>query len=195
VALAHCDTLFRRFLSGWYSEEDRTRRCYEATRPDIEQLTARPELKASDISPLTRKSQVDTARQVRKILEAATDDWKALLGVQGTPGIDWIDALDQHFKSARILQVIKHSDPRRFDNEYLVLCCELGAVLGATLLALEPQLSWLYDWPYWESALYDQRTRSRINVFHWAVKKMSAYGVDDGLTGKLQACRRLLHEP
>ena len=59
------------------------------------------------------------------------------------------------------------------------------------LQALEPRLSWLYDWPYWESALYDQETRSRINVFHWAVKKMSEYGVEDGLTDKLNACRTL----
>jgi hypothetical protein len=57
---------------------------------------------------------------------------------------------------------------------------------------LEPRLSWIYDWPYWESALYHQETRSRINVFQRAVKKMSEYGVEDGLIEKLEACRTFL---
>ena len=195
MALPHCDELFVRYFRPWYTEEDRTRRVYQATRPDIEELSAPADLVASDISPLTAESQADAAERVGDMLEAATDDWKTLLGVRGSPSIDWIVQVDRYFHSRRVQRIIARSDPEQYDNDYLVLCSELGAVLGAVLRASEPRLSWLYDWPYWESGLYDQPTRSRINVFHWAVKKLSSYAVDDGLADKVNACLRMLHEP
>ncbi len=195
MPLPDCDALFVRYLLPWYTDQDRGRRGYKATRPDIEELLSVPaDWPASEISPLTPNSQADCARRIRDMFDAATIDWKAMLAVEGTPGINWISAFDRHFQSRRIQEVLKRSDPQQYDSDYLVLCCELGAVLGAVLLALEPRLSWLYDWPYWESAVYDRQTRSRINVFHWAVKKLSQYGVEDGLVGKVEACRRMLQD-
>jgi len=192
--LPHCDALFLRYFDPWYDERDRKRRGYEATRPDVEQLNVAVDLSASDVSPLSAKSQQDAAQRIQDMFEAASEDWTGLLGVKGAPSIAWIAEFDRHYTRPRIQQIVKRSNPEQYDNDYFVLCCELGAVLGTVLQAIEPRLSWLYDWPYWESALYDRQTRSRINVFHWAVKKMSEYGVDDGLTEKLEACRKLLRE-
>jgi hypothetical protein len=136
--------------------------------------------------------QTVSAQQVQQMFEAAAKDWKGLLGVEGTPSVGWLREFDRHFQRRQIQETIRRSDPQEYDNDYLVLCCELGSVLGTVLLAREPRLSWLYDWPYWESPLYDRETRSRINVFHWAVKKMSEYGVEDGLVDKLDASRGFL---
>jgi len=190
--LPDCDALFLRYFGPWLSEQDRKRRVYDATRPDVEHLSCPAELGAFEVSPLTPESQTGSAQQIHEMFAAATEDWKGLLGVDGTPSLDWLREFDHHFQRRQIQRTINRSDPHQYDNDYFVLCCELGSVLGTVLQALEPRLSWLYDWPYWESALYDQETRSRINVFHWAVKKMSEYGVEDGLTDKLNACRTLL---
>jgi hypothetical protein len=190
--LPDCDALFLQYFEPWLSEQDRKRRIYTATRPDIENLDCSEELAASDVSPLTADSQTVSAQRVQEMFAAAAEDWKRLLGVGGTPSLDWLREFDRCFQRRQIEEIINGSDPRQYDNDYLVLCCELGSVLGTVLLALEPRLSWLYDWPYWESAPYDQQTRSRINVFHWAVKKMSEYGVEDGLIDKIDACRGML---
>ena len=80
-----------------------------------------------------------------------------------------------------------------FNNDYLVLCCELGSVIGTVMQGLEPRLTWLYDSPYWESALYDPQTGSRLNVFFWAVKRMSEHGPDDSIADKIRRSLELLH--
>ena len=74
----------------------------------------------------------------------------------------------------------------------MVLCCEFGAVLGHTLLGLTGRTAWLPDWPYWESAIYDCTSGYRVNVFHWAIKKLSDYGIDDGYRAKLLKCAELI---
>lgn len=195
MALPDCDELFLRYFEPWLSVEDRKRRGYRATKPDVEELNVPAELTASDLSPLTDEGQIEMAARIREMVEAASGDWITLLSVEGVPSPAWISEFDNQFQRRQIQQIIDRSDPRQYDNEYLVLCCELGAVLGIVFASLEPRLVWLYEWPYWDSALYDQATRSRINIFHWALKKMSEYGVEDGLLPKLEACRRILHEP
>lgn len=80
----------------------------------------------------------------------------------------------------QVSSVIVNSDATDFSNEFIVLCCEFGAVIGYAMQALAPQLEWLCDWPYWESGLLDTESGYRINVFHWAIKKSSSYGIDDG---------------
>ena len=50
------------------------------------------------------------------------------------------------------------------------------------------------DYPYWESALYDQRSGTRINVFHLAIKKFSEYGVDAGFQAKAKMCIEMVRD-
>ena len=194
MVLPGCDELFLRYLGPWYSEADWARRVYQATRPDIEQLGVDSELTASDISRLTEESQADVAERVCGMCEAATWDWAKLLKVRGTPSSQWIAEFDRHFQRRQIQEIIDRSDPQEIDNDYVVLCCELGTVLGTVLSSLEPRLAWLYDWPYWESGLYDQNTRSRINVFHCAVRRLSKDGAHASLAVKMDECRKLLHK-
>jgi hypothetical protein len=91
-----------------------------------------------------------------------------------------------------VAEVLEAADPEDFSNDLLVLCCEFGAVLGAALRQDAPQLEWVYDWPYWESGLLDPAHGYRINVFHWAIKKFSDYGVDDGFAAKVEMCVKLM---
>ena len=55
-------------------------------------------------------------------------------------------------------------------------------------------LDWIIEWPYWESSLFDNKTGHVLAVFHWAIKKMSDYGIDDGFAAKTKACLQLLEE-
>lgn len=87
---------------------------------------------------------------------------------------------------------IARSHPEDFGGDYVVLCCEFGAVLGHVMRARQPRLFWYLDWPYWESMLLDPQTGTVIPVFHWAIKKMSDYGVDDGFVPKIERCLRIL---
>ena len=58
----------------------------------------------------------------------------------------------------------------------------------------EPQLEWLADWPYWESALLDVPSGYRINVFHWAIKRFSEYGLEDGYRAKVAKCLEMVRD-
>jgi hypothetical protein len=53
---------------------------------------------------------------------------------------------------------------------------------------------WRLDWPYWDSCLFDPKTGTVIAVFHWAIKKLSEYGVDDGYAAKTKACLQFLED-
>jgi len=125
---------------------------------------------------------------------AATDDWPNVVRVSGSPSMEWIDAFDRHYDRKRVAAVIAASNPADFDNELVILSCEFGAMLGKVLSDEAAELEWLYDWPYWESALYDPKHGMRINVFHWAIKKFSDYGVDDGFRAKVLQCRDLVRK-
>ncbi len=55
-------------------------------------------------------------------------------------------------------------------------------------------LMWLYDWPYWESSIYDPQTGQLFPVFHWAIKKFSCYGINDGFKDKLLMCSQMIED-
>lgn len=128
------------------------------------------------------------------MVEACRGDWPQYLRVFGDLDEHWIDAFDDYYDRKRISDVISRSEPSDFSNDYLILICEFGAALGYVLRAKQPHLDWLYDWPYWESSLVDTRTGSVIPPFHWAVKKFSEYGVDDGFVTKIEMCLHVLED-
>jgi hypothetical protein len=187
MRLPHCDKLFESFFSPWYDDESRKCRIYKATRPDLERLFE-PGTPVNEVQALDAKARTAVRQMIRQMVEAARGDWPPYLGVSPPVSLDWVAAFDAFYTRKKIKEVIERSDPSQFDNEYVIVTCEFGAVLGEVLRKQSPDVEWLYDWPYWESALYHGDTGTRVNVFHWAVKKMSAYGVDDGFADKLQAC-------
>ena len=128
------------------------------------------------------------------MLDACRGDWPEYLKVFGDLDEHWIEAFDEYYDRKRVSDVIKRSDPKDFSNDYLVLVCEFGAALAHVLLSKEPRLVWVHDWPYWESRLVDAKSGSVIPPFHWAVKKFSEYGLEDGFAQKIEACVHLLNE-
>ena len=189
--LPDADTLFRSFFARWYAADDLARREHPATRPDAEPWGA-PGHSALEASPLTLEGQQEAAAQVEGMIAAAVGDWPELIGVSAPPAPDWFEAFDRAYDRAAIDAVIAASDPDDFGNELVVLCCELGAMLGHALQREAPRLEWLYDWPYWESALLDPQAGMRVNVFHWAIRKFSHDAADADLHTKVLQCRDLV---
>jgi len=50
--LPHCDDLFLRFFDPWHSENDRKRRGFPATRPDMMQVAELAGISEAQDSPL-----------------------------------------------------------------------------------------------------------------------------------------------
>lgn len=192
MPIPHCDPLFTRFLDPWYSEADRKRRGFEATRPDIVTVTEYAGVPVSELSVLREDGEREARARIDRMLEACRSDWPRYLRVFGDLDEHWIEAFDEHYDRERIAAVIERSDPADYSNDYLVLVCEFGAALGHVLIAKQPRLAWLYDWPYWESSLVDPQSGALIPTFHWAVKKFSEYGVDDGFAPKIDMCLHVL---
>ncbi len=184
MELPTCDPLFREYFAAWYNKEEQERRGDRETRPDIEQLGITL-AEARELSPVTAEVSLGIAQRIAAMADAAGKDWKKLLKVTGEPSMDWLSAFDAHFGKQEILDLIIASSPEEFGNDYLVLCCEAGAVLGAVLQEAEPRLQWIYDSPYWESGLYDEQTGVRLNVFHWVIRRMSEPGLEDGLADRV----------
>lgn len=190
--LEHCDKLFLRYFDPWYSNADRGRRGFKATKPDMFTVERFIGAVASEISPLPPEGQEDVLKRVAAMIEAARGDWPGYLPVSGDMDISWVAGFDDHFDRARVAEVVARSDPKEFGCDYIVLCCEFGAVLSHVLRARQPRLIWRLDWPCWESMLVDPKTGALIPTFHWAVKKMSGYGVEDGFAEKVEHCLRIL---
>jgi len=192
--LPHCDTVFKTFMDPWYSESDRARKQWDATRPDIVSLSGYIGRRAQGLTVLTDGGCRDVAERIDTMYDACKSDWPTYLKVFGDLDEHWIDAFDGYYDRDRVAGVISRSDPKDFSNDYLILVCEFGAALSRVLLSKEPRLIWAYDWPYWESSLVDPQTGSVIPPFHWAVKKFSEYGLDDGYAQKIEMCVHVLNK-
>jgi hypothetical protein len=178
--LPDCNEVFAKFFS-----RDQT------IRPDIERVVKQP-LPVDAVSALEPDKRAEVQSHIQEILSAAVDEWPRNLDVADTPSFAWVEAFDRRYDRATIQQVIDAADPSEIGNEYVRLCGQFGVVLSEVLRQERPTLVWLYGQPYWESALYDEATGYRVNVFHWAIKKMSEYGVDDGFAAKTRACVNVL---
>ena len=119
-------------------------------------------------------------------------DWPKNWDVTEPVSPQWVDVFDKFLTANRILKLLQSSQEEKFSNPYVVLCCEFGAVMGHVLRQINPRLVWLLEHPYWDSSLFDPTSGLSIAVFHWAMKKMSSYGVDDGYVAKMRACLQLL---
>jgi hypothetical protein len=146
------------------------------------------------VSALQPEERAESQAKIETLLSTAVDEWPNKLRVAGTPSLEWVEAFDRHYDRGAIQRVIDRADPSEIENEYARLCGQFGVVLGEVLRHQRPTLVWLYGRPYWESALYDEATGYRVNVFHWAIKKMSEYGVDDGFAAKTRACLNVLQQ-
>ncbi|TLD70794.1 hypothetical protein FEM03_10825 [Phragmitibacter flavus] len=184
ATLPDCDEVFSMFFDRWYDDDDRQRKGFTHTRPDM-MVAFRPGYAALDLSPLSDASQKKVMARISTMFQTCKADWPSFLPVSGDIDERWIDAFDNHFNAGRIAALIEEADPEDFANSYVVSVCQFGAVLGHVMKLKEPRLLWVPDWPYWESSLYDPVTGQVIPPFHWAIKKFSSYGVDDGYVAKI----------
>jgi hypothetical protein len=192
--LPHCDELFKRYLDPWYEEPIRQWKGVEATRPDLinlEQFRGQP---GAAVSPLTTEGQRQVEEIIRHIESITATEWTDRAGGTLPNWTDVLQFLDERFDRQFIGQTILASDPSTPKNPYVFCCTEFGMVIALNLRAKYPELEWVYAWPHWETAFFHSYTGIYIPVFHWAIKKMSEYGVDDGFVAKVGACCQVLDQ-
>lgn len=192
VALADADELFMQFFDRWYDDETRALKSCPATEPDVVQYPELVGRNAQEISPLEEPGFSESLERVLGMVAAAQGDWPTFLDVKGDVDIEWVRVFDEFFGAEEVAELVSISDPEDFGNQYLIYACEFGAVLGHCLVQRLPRLVWVPSWPYWESYLFDSQTGTAVNVFHWAIKKLSSYGVEDGFVAKVGACVGML---
>lgn len=182
--LPHCDTLFEKFFSPWYDEENRP----SMTRPDMFQIAAyegQP-LNLEEIQYLSEDYLNKQAEHINvTMVDAALDDFQHIIKSDKLD-LKALDAVDKYYDRAKIAELIKESDPGDFSNAYLVTVCEFGAMLGHMFKQIDG-FDWLYSHPYFHSIIVHKNTGFGITVFDWAIKKFSEYGVDDGFAAKFNA--------
>jgi hypothetical protein len=188
IAIPSVNDLFVKFFDRWYDDNSRKWKKFPGIRPDIMHADHFVNRAASDLSPLNPETQAKVSNMVTQMYEAAQNDWPRFVALKPPVSIEWVDTYDRICTRKQIAKLLEISSPEDFSNPYLIHCCELGAVMGYVLQQQLPSLQWLYAWPYWESSLFHPPTGNVIWVFHWAIKKMSEYGVDDGFAAKINAC-------
>ena len=182
--LPHCDTLFEKFFSPWYDEQDKPK----ITRPDMFQIAAyegQP-LNMNEIQYLDDDYVAELTTHINvTMVDAALNDFQHIIKSDKLD-LSVLEAVDKYYDRAKIAELIKESDPADFSNSYLVTVCEFGVMLGYLFKQIEG-FDWLYSHPYFHSLIVHKDTGFGITVFDWAVKKFSEYGVDDGFVEKFNA--------
>ena len=191
--IPHCDELFKRYFAPWYSEDDLSSRGFDATRPDLLQYADHIGKSAFELSPLCKDDHDQFVRHLGETMtDAAVVDFGNLLGL--TPPIDfnWIQTIDDYFNVDRIAELIAESDPSDDGSPYFITCIELGTLIAKVMQTLVPELEWMADSPYWESSLWHPPSGHIIAPTHWAIKKFSDYGWNDGLVPKIRCAMHVL---
>lgn len=194
MELPHCDDLFMRFFDPWYTDETRALKRLPATRPDLLTVGSFANADPNKISPLDEDGRRESARRIQSMTAAAKSDLPKYLSVNSDVDIHWVKAFDEYHDREQIADILNEADPEDFKNVYLIACCEFGSLIGHVLADRLSTLSWVYSWPYWESSLLHAPTGSIIPPYHWAIKKMSECGVDDGFAEKIEMCLQMLRD-
>ena len=132
-SLPDWDELFLKYFDRWYDNDSRARKGFEATRPYMMQVPELIGLTSEQAGPLLDESRLDVARQVAAMLDSARGDFATSPAVSGDPDLSWVDPYDRHLDRKRIHELLDAADPAEFSNDYLVTCCEFGAVPGHVL--------------------------------------------------------------
>ncbi|MDM4019542.1 hypothetical protein, partial [Roseiconus lacunae] len=193
--IPHCDELFHRYFAPWYSDDDLASRGFDATRPDMLQFSVHVGKPASALSPLHDEDQERYIHHVSVTMtDAAVGDFGNLLELSSPVDFDWIQSIDDYYNVDRIAELIAESDPTKDGNSYFITCIELGTLIAKMLQSLVPDLEWMANSPYWESSLWHPASGHIIPPTHWAIKKFSDYGWDDGLVPKIHCGAHALRE-
>lgn len=192
--LPHCDEVFLQFIDPFYDDASRARRGTLATKGDLVREHEPTDADEARLSLLDDELTARVRAQLSRMRDAAIADFEQEVGVRPPIDLHYLDKVDAHYDRARIAKIFDRANADEDDNDLLVAVIEFSMVLAEVLQQSIPSLKWRCDWPYWESSLFDGRSGTTVNVFHWAVKKFSEYGVDDGFAVKVQVCADLLEQ-
>ena len=188
--LPHCDKLFVKFLSPWYPAADKPTK----TRPDM-YIISGYEGKTLDIENLqylTKEGLNETKEIFKKVRDSYLEDFQSFRKFDQL-NVDVIEAIDIAYGKRKVEELINMSNPKEFDNQYLVMVAEFGLALG-DLFVNTGRFKWLYSFPFFHSVVVNPETGQAITVFDWAVKKFSSYGVNDGYKWKFQKAMELIEQ-
>ncbi|MCX6854960.1 MAG: hypothetical protein NTV80_08660, partial [Verrucomicrobia bacterium] len=141
-SLPEIDDFYTTFFDRWYSDDDRDRKRFKFTRPDIMKLY-KPEVSVSEICALNDEYRDEAERRVFRIFSSAKSDWPTFLPLSEPVNETWIQLFDEHYVSEVVADLIQKSDPEDFANDVVVSVCQFGAVLGFVLQGMVPRLEWL----------------------------------------------------
>jgi hypothetical protein len=168
--LPAAETLYAVFFAPWFDPADPRE---PRLRSDIEEIELPPGTHPRTLCELNPDERRQVESYLAGITQAALSDLPALLNLEGDPTPAWFDALEAKATPAQLQAWLQSSNPQSPQNNYLLLTCELGALIAVLLQRNHPGLRWIEDLPYFESCLFDLNRRVRIPVFHWAVKTLS----------------------
>ena len=192
VDLPNADTLFAHFFAPSYSDADRHRRGFGGVFPDMLEFPDDRGAPPEHLSPLSAEGRDVVDKELRGMLDSARADFPRYLPVIGEPSVLWLNAFDDYWNTNRIGELIGRSDPADLGNDYVGTCLELGAVIGHVMRVSEPGLTWIPNWPYWDSGIWDPASGWVLNAFHWAFKRMSGDGFDERLAEKVPAILEMM---
>ncbi|MHC5019018.1 MAG: hypothetical protein ACYTGX_02675 [Planctomycetota bacterium] len=181
AALPEAERMFERFVAPHYPDDGPAGQL----RADAEQGLLQNG--GPDLEPELRDASQAAFAEMR---EAALGDLAEFLQVEAAEtSLESIDAVDRFWTPGEVTALAARTAADTGEqDEYLLTAIELGIVLGEALRGLVPACEWIHDWPYWESAIHHPPTGDVVNVFHWAVNKLSASGVNESLVLKLESC-------
>lgn len=188
--LSHCDKLFKKYLSPWYLDNDKP----TMTRPDMYIISGyqNQTLNIDEIQYLTKEAFKESKRLIEKTRFSYLRDFKKIKEFEDL-NLDIINAVDNAYNIQEVKALIKSSDPKNFENQYLLTVCEFGVALG-DLFVKSGKFNWLYSSPFFHSVVVNPETGQAITVFDWAVKKFSSYGIEDGYKWKFIKAMELIED-
>jgi hypothetical protein len=179
--LPEAERMFERFVAPHYPDDGPAGQL----RADAEQGLLR-----NGATELEAELRGEAQTALEEMREAALGDLAEFLQVEvAETSLESIDAVDRFWTPGEVTALAARTAADAGEqDEYLLTAVELGILLGEALRELVPACEWRVDWPYWESAVVHPPTGDVVNVFHWAVNKLSASGVNEPLVLKLEAC-------
>jgi len=134
----------------------------------------------------TENDRIKIINQLYKMKEIGLKEISSVTGFGFNSLKHAVISIDEFYNEDKINNLINgdQSNLEESVSDVFIRTVEIGSILGYRLFEMNTDLMWCPAYPYWESPIYDFRTGLGLNVYHWAVKKFTEYGIDDGLDEK-----------
>jgi hypothetical protein len=187
--LPDCNDLYVKYVHRW---DENPEHKILIVKPDMLQ-SYDPDTDFASLVDSNDEGYIQIKQQVETMVLASRQDLQELVKFEEF-SLETIDKLDKAINRQYINSVIDASSEDDNANQYLISTIEFGCALAETMENEIGGFVWVYDYPYWESTIVHKQTGFEIPIFHWAIKKYSEYGVDDGFKDKILSLKRNLEE-